>query len=290
MLYVKLLLLSIIGILSTGALSAQGSSEAIRLIVRSDDMGCSHATNEGIRQSVELGIATSIEVMAPTPWFPEAVAMLREMPDVDVGVHLVLTSEWTNLKWRPLTSAPSLTDDWGYFYPIIWPNEKFPAGSALMEQDWQLVEIERELRAQIELAKREIPQLSHLSMHMGCLHMNEDTRALFRRLGNEYDLAIFEEDYQVQKMPGLGGQKLSAEEKIERFIQNLEQLEPGNWLLINHPALNTPEQQAIGHPGYERVAYDRDGVTRVLTDERVSKAIRDLGIELIGYDDLKKEK
>jgi predicted glycoside hydrolase/deacetylase ChbG (UPF0249 family) len=228
--------------------------------------------------------------MVPTPWFPEAVAMLREMPGVDVGVHLVLTSEWTNVKWRPLTAAPSLTDERGYFFPMIWPNKNFPAGSALMEQDWQLEEIERELRAQIELAKREIPQLSHLSMHMGCLHMNDYTRALFRRLATEYGLDIFEEDYQVRKMPGLGGQALSAKEKIEKFIHNLEQLEPGTWLLVDHPALDTPEQQAIGHPGYEQVAYDRDGVTRVLTDERVKEVIRRRGIDLIGYDALKKQK
>ena len=262
-------------------------AQKVRLIIRVDDMGCSHATNTGIRESFRDGIATSVEVMAPTPWFPEAVRMLRELPNVDVGVHLVLTSEWTNLKWRPLTVAPSLTDSMGYFYPMIWPNKNMPAGSGLLEHDWKLEEVERELRAQIELAKREIPQLSHLSSHMGCLNINDETKALFRKLAQEYGLDILLEDHQVQYMPGPGDNTLPAERRVEKFIENLRALTPGNWLFVEHPAHDLPEQQAIGHPGYEHVASDRAAVLAMLTDPRVKAAIEELGIELISYADLK---
>jgi predicted glycoside hydrolase/deacetylase ChbG (UPF0249 family) len=261
--------------------------EPIRLIIRSDDMGCSHATNEGIVKSYREGIATSIEIMVPAPWFPEAVTMLRDMPDVDVGVHLVLTSEWTNVKWRPLTDAPSLTDERGYFYPVIWPNEHFGEGRALLEHQPRLEEIERELRAQIELAKREIPQLSHLSAHMGCLNMSDETKALFRRLGEDYGLDVFPEDHNVQRVSGLGGAGLSPKQKVKNFIAALEALEPGNWLFVEHPSVDSPEQQAIGHPRYENVAYDRAGVLVVLTHPKVKAVIKKRGIELIGYDDLR---
>lgn len=164
-----------------------GQAQKVRLIIRIDDMGCSHATNTGIREAYKEGIGRSVEVMVPTPWFPEAVRMLKEMPGLDAGVHLVLTSEWTNVKWRPLTQVPSLVNDWGYFYPMIWPNDRFPAGSALQEHPWDIKEVEKELRAQIELAKREIPQLSHLSSHMGCLNMNDETKALFKNWAGSTD-------------------------------------------------------------------------------------------------------
>lgn len=269
------------------ALWAQNSPEGVRLIVRVDDMGCSHATNTGIVKTFEDGIATSVEIMVPTPWYPEAIAMLREMPNVDVGIHLTLTSEWTNVKWRPLTPAPSITDERGYFYPMVWPNKRMAAGSAILEQEWSLAEIEQELRAQIEMAKRDIPQLSHMSAHMGCLNINEDTKALYTQLGREYGLDIFLEEHEVQRMPGLGDNTLPPEARVTKFIENLQGLKPGTWLFVEHPADDFPEQQAIGHPGYEHVAQDRYGVLRMLTDDRVKAAVRELGIELVSYGDLK---
>ncbi len=266
---------------------AQSNEGPIRLIVRSDDLGATHATNVGILESYKNGITTSVEVMVPTPWFPEAVKMLKENPGLDVGVHLVLTSEWSNIKWRPLTQVPSITDDWGYFYPMVWPNAHFPTKSAILEQDWKIDEIEKELRAQIELAKREIPQLSHLSGHMGCLNINDETKALFQELAKDYDLDIHPADHQVQQFRGFGGAHLTAEQKIENFVQALEKLGPGIWMVVAHPALGTLEQTAISHPGYDAVGFDRDGVMKALMDARVKEVIERRKIELISYADLK---
>jgi len=53
------------------------------------------------------------------------VKLLSENPGLDVGIHLVLTSEWANMKWRPLTHAPSLVDADGYFFPMDTPNPNF---------------------------------------------------------------------------------------------------------------------------------------------------------------------
>jgi hypothetical protein len=39
----------------------------------------------------------TVEVMVPCPWFPEAAALLRENPGLDVGVHITLTSEWEGI-------------------------------------------------------------------------------------------------------------------------------------------------------------------------------------------------
>ena len=266
-------------------LSLGSCAQPTRLIVRSDDMGFTHAANQAIIETCRNGITTSVEVMVPTPWFPEAVKMLREYPDLDVGIHLTLTSEWENIKWKPLTNAPSLTDEFGYFYPMIWPNDNYGEDRALHAQDWKLGEIEQELRAQIELAKREIPQLTHVSGHMGCSQMDERVEALVRKLTEEYGLAIFPEDLEV-KRASYQGPKSTKEEKISSFIAMLEGLTPGTYLFVDHPAYNTPEVQAVYHIGYTEVAVDRQGVTDLLTSDQVQKAIDRLNIQLISYADL----
>src|SRR5690606_39640398 len=103
----------------------------VRLIVRADDMGYTHSGNKALIQSYQEGIVTSIEVIVPAPWFPEAVKMLNENPGVDVGIQLALTSEWENIKWRPLSDCPSLKDSDGYFYPMVYPHKAYPCQSII---------------------------------------------------------------------------------------------------------------------------------------------------------------
>ncbi len=260
---------------------------AVRLIVRSDDMGFSHAANQAIVETIEKGITTSVEVMVPTPWFPEAVDMLKKYPDLDVGIHITLTSEWTNLKWRPLTKAPSLSDENGYFFPMIWPNDNYGPEQALKAQDWTLNEIEQEMRAQIEMAIRNIPQVTHLSAHMGCTSIAPDVEKIYRKLAQEYKLDIDPQDLNVQRATYLG-EKETAEQKKVSFIKMLKELKPGTYLFVDHPAYDVPETRAIHHIGYENVAVDRQGVTDILTDPEIIQLIKDLNIKLISYADLKK--
>ncbi|MGI8672171.1 MAG: hypothetical protein ACR2LU_06150 [Luteitalea sp.] len=56
--------------------------------------------------------------------------LLNAHPEIDAGVHLALTSEWENVKWGPLTAAPSLVDANGYFFPIVTPVRHFRPGRA----------------------------------------------------------------------------------------------------------------------------------------------------------------
>ena len=162
----------------------------VRLIVRGDDMGSSQASNEAAIRCFKDGVMRDVELMAVGPWFPEAARLLRENPGLDVGLHLALTSEWENVKWRPLTTAPSLVERTGYLFPMIWPGPHYGKERALKEQPWKLDEIERELRAQIELTKREVPHLSHISDHMGFQALGPEVGALVRRLAVEYRLDI----------------------------------------------------------------------------------------------------
>ena len=95
---------------------------AQELVIRIDDMGALHSVNTASIDAYQNGIAKSVEVIAVGAWFPEAVKMLKENPGLDVGIHLAITSEWENVKWRPLTDCPTLVDENGYFFPMMGPN------------------------------------------------------------------------------------------------------------------------------------------------------------------------
>lgn len=275
---------SVLLVTATISASAQPAGGP-RLIVRGDDMGFSHSGNEALIKCSAEGIQTSIEVLVPSPWFPEAVRLLEENPDIDVGIHLTLTSEWDNIKWRPVSECPSITDEDGYLYPFIWPNDNYP-GRALLDNQWTIEDIEKEFRAQIELAIKKIPRISHVSGHMGCTGMNDEVRALVKKLTQEYDI-----DVDMTGVEGVrydGPTETSAEKK-ESFIKMLRSLKAGKtYMFVDHPALNTPEVQAISHIGYESVAIDRQGVTDTWTDPEVKAVVRELGIRLISYADLRK--
>ena len=266
--------------------AAAAGSSRVRLIVRGDDMGSSHAANEAVVRCYRDGVMRDVELMAVGPWFPEAARLLRENPGLDVGLHLALTSEWENVKWRPLTTAPSLVEPDGFFRPMIWPGAHYGKARALHEQPWKLAEIERELRAQVELAKREVPQLSHLSDHMGFQALGPEVQALVRRLAAEYRVDIAPEALGV-RFVGWDGTPATPAEKVASFQRVVESLAAGTHLFVDHPALDGPELRAIGHVGYENVALDRQGVTDAWTSAAVKEAVARRGIELIGYKDLR---
>ena len=61
-----------------------------RLIVNADDFGFTRDVNEGIVHAHRTGILTATTLMATGRSFEHAVALAREDPGLDVGVHLVL--------------------------------------------------------------------------------------------------------------------------------------------------------------------------------------------------------
>lgn len=262
-----------------------------RLIVRGDDMGYSHSGNLALIKCSKEGIQTSIEIIVPSPWFPEAVKFLKENPNIDVGIHLALTSEWDNVKWRPLTDCPSLRTPDGYFYPMVNPNANYPKMS-IKENAWKIEDVEKELRAQIETALKDLPgRISHLSAHMGCTWLSDETRALEAKLAKEYKIDIFDmslKDLGVTYAP-FDGPHATKEEKISSFIKMLAKLEKGKtYLFVEHPGFDNEELRAISHIGYENVAADRQGVTDLYTSEEVKAEIKKKGIQLVSYKDLRR--
>lgn len=260
-----------------------------KLIIRGDDMGYSHAGNEALINSYNDGIETSIEVIVPSPWFPEAVKLLAQNPKVDVGMHFAITSEWDNVKWRPLTDCKSLRNTDGYFYPMLYHNNNYPK-QAITDNDWKIEDYEKELRAQIEMALKYIPRLSHISGHMGSTGFTPEIKALCKRVAKEYNLKMVDADSQKDNniaYTGFDFNNKSTQERIDGFIAMLEKLENGKtYVFVEHPGLDNAELRAISHIGYEDVAQGRQDVTTIFTSEKVKEAILKRGVKLVSYKDV----
>jgi predicted glycoside hydrolase/deacetylase ChbG (UPF0249 family) len=254
----------------------------VRLIVQGDDMGVARAVNEGTIAAYREGVMRSTNVIVPGAWFLDAVRLLEENPDLDVGVHLCLSSEWDRVKWGPLTRAASLVDRDGYFPPLIRAAED-SSRLALNRMPFRLEEVEAEFRAQIEKAKKHIPRVSYLWGHMGCTSVTPEVAALTQRLSAEYGLPVPGPANGVQSLRGVWKREMDADARAAAMVARLEQLEAGTYLFVEHASLDTPESRGMGHPGYEDVAKDRQAVLDAWRHKKVKDAVARLGIELLGH-------
>src|SRR4051812_28925422 len=132
---------------------------ATEIVVHQDDVGMNHGANLAFAELSRLGICTAGSVMVPCPWFLEVAEMQARLPALDIGVHLVLTSEFRTYRWRPLTGASQasgLVDADGYFWRTAQEVRTHAHPDA----------VEAELRAQVEAAKRAGIDITHIDGHM----------------------------------------------------------------------------------------------------------------------------
>lgn len=130
------------------------------LIVNADDYGMCHAANEAVAELFEGGWLKSSTIMMTCPAAEEAVKFSIDHPEYAIGVHLTMTSEWKDYRWKPLTGRKSLMDEDGY----MWHE------SDQVEKNATYEDLEAEIRAQIDLAHSMGMKPSHIDNHMGSLY------------------------------------------------------------------------------------------------------------------------
>ena len=154
--------------------------DARLLIVHEDDVGMCHGANRAFLELSRDGFLTCGSVMIPCPWFREIAEEAVADPELDLGVHLTLTSEWPHYRWAPISTvsrASGLIDPDGYF----WRNCLDLRAHVVPEA------AETEMRAQIERALQAGIDVTHLDTHMGGALVPE-LAGIYLRLGREYRL------------------------------------------------------------------------------------------------------
>lgn len=151
------------------------------LIVHADDLGVTHATNVASIAALEKGSVSSASVMANCPWLPEVAEWARANPAHDLGMHLVLTSEWRKLRWGSVASSDqvsSLVDSSGYLKPLC----------ETLYETATPAEVGVEIRAQIDKARSLGIEPTHLDSHMGCLVYNPAMFKVYMDVSREYNI------------------------------------------------------------------------------------------------------
>ncbi len=136
------------------------------LIVNADDYGLCRSSNEAVEELFLTGKLKSSTVMLPARAAEDAVRFANDHPQYPIGVHLTMTSEWKNYRWKPLTGGKSLVDADGY----MWGSSKDVAKNARLD------ELEAEIRAQVDRAHAMGMHPSHLDNHMGSLYGHQTGR------------------------------------------------------------------------------------------------------------------
>ncbi|MFU8860880.1 MAG: carbohydrate deacetylase [Cyclonatronaceae bacterium] len=265
--------------------AAADVSEPRLMLIRSDDFGMSHGKNMAIKELIETGMPVSVSVMFACPWWKEAVEILREHPDVSVGVHLTLNAEWQHYRWGPVLGpsvVPSLVDDEGYF---------FPSRSALYGNNPELTGIEAELRAQVQRAVDTGLQIDYLDYHMGAAVQTAETRAIVEQIAEEFGLGISrwfgEDDSSVTYTAPLG-------EKTQALVDRVNNLNPDAVnLQVVHvaPALSDMNAMIDLNPtGPRDMAEQRHGELQALLSPEFRQALLRNNVNLITYRDLINER
>lgn len=272
------------------------------LLIHADDVGMCHSVNVATIQAMEKGVVSCASIMVPCPWMPEIAEYCRAHPDADFGIHLTLTSEWRNYRWRPVTpysEVPGLIDSEGFMHH----SETDTQAKASAE------EVEKEIRAQVQRAKAFGIKPTHVDTHMGTLYRAKFLAA-YAKVAKEFGvlpmlLAPTPERIAQSKFLGFDAVEVSKqfrkdgyvlldylkesasgdtlEARREHYYSEFRKLKPGVTEFIVHLAGNDDEIQHI--TGSWRARYNE---FLIMTDPETRKLIDFLGIKLIGYKDLAK--
>src|SRR4051812_12023980 len=152
-----------------------------RLVVNADDLGLTVGVNDGIFDAHDRGILTSASVFANALATRDAPERARRRPSLGVGCHLTLVDGRPML---PPAYVPSLIDDHGQFRRS-WK----PFIVACLLRRVSLLEVERELTAQIERVRSAGVALTHLDAHKH-VHAYPPIFAIVTRLATMFRIPV----------------------------------------------------------------------------------------------------
>jgi chitin disaccharide deacetylase len=225
----------LLGALVASPAAAQ-STKAPDVVLRLDDIGMNHSVNQAIEKVAATGMPISASVLFVCPWYQEAVDILKKYPNVTVGVHVALNSEWRGYRWGPVLGkggVPSLVDSAGYLRPSV-PD--------FLQSKYDLAEVERELSAQMDRAMASGLKIAYLDPHMGTAASTPQLREVMERVARKYNVGI--STYFDERYNSIWGTAPNA--KKSQLLDVLSKAPTDRPTLVEvHVAERTPEMEAI---------------------------------------------
>ncbi len=232
-----------------------------RLVVNADDFGRSPGINRGIVRAHEHGIVTSASLMVRWPAAVEAIDHALRHPGLAVGLHVDL-GEWVHAD-----------GEWPARYEVV-PSDDAEAVRA---------EVARQLERFRVLLGRDP---THLDSHQH-VHRSGPARAELERLARELGVPLREAVGGVRYCGDFHGQTGDGEPfpeavTAEALVDLIARLGPGVTELACHP----------GEPEDLESVYraERALELEALCDPRVRRAVREAGVRLCSFADLREER
>lgn len=261
------------------------------LVVNADDFGFTRDVNDGIVESHLRGILTSTTLMANGAQFDHAVALAKQHPTLDIGVHLVLCGGNALSTGAPLPATVS---------------ELIPA----------VVSRKLDYAAELELQVRRILDAglkpTHLDTHKHT-HLLPPVLNVVAKLSRQYGIRWVRRPFDLPLKQGtvpwsrrivsrslhfvrrrfhtvlsghnclttdyFAGFQMTGYLQMRDIIETLRHLPEGSTEFMTHPAFCTEELRAAG----TRLKESRQRELEALTDPKTLQAVEDLNIQLVDY-------
>jgi len=277
------------------------------VIINADDFGLSSGVNRAVIKAWREGILTSASLMAAGEAFDEALALARQNPGLQVGLHLTLVQGRAVLNPKEI---PGLVDQSGIFC-----DNAVAAGMRYFFLKGLRSQLRREIEAQLGKVRDAGIDLSHVDGHLNIqmqpvvfdiimelaprygitsfrLTRDRLTPALLadgrRIMGKRVDAFIFDR-LAARSRPYLDRQGFSYTAEVKGLLNSgrmtegyllglLDDLQPGTTEIYFHPGCLPSAEITRRMPEYlheEELA--------ALTSPRVKKKLNELGIRLKNY-------
>jgi hypothetical protein len=266
------------------------------LLIMGDDVGVYHAADLASFTALDQGAITSGTVMATSPWLTEIGQYAKQHPNISLGVHLVLCSEYTTYRWGPVSPSnqvPSLLDPDGY----LWLHGSDTIAHAKLD------ELDKELRAQIDKAIHFGVQPDFIDSHQRALMSNQEVFQLYMKVAHDYKVPFLvgrdratggrfvpllsDKDLVVDSVMVIPS-TTPPQDWMGFYTRTVKSLKPGLYQLYVHLAFDGEESEAISvdHTAYGAAWRQRD--FNVMTSPEFKKALEENHVILVSWKDLKR--
>ena len=265
------------------------------LIIHADDLGLEESVNSTSFESLIKNTVSSASVMMTTEKIDDVALFSDQNPNLDLGVHLTVTSEWEILKWGGVLNDKDIHSMLNNNNQFYWNKRKFIKFS-------DLDEVRKELQAQVDLALSLGINISHIDSHEGALFFDPDIFKMYLNLAKKNDLLAFvpiqasihfDENFPKPDHAIIFDQFFMAEAGIKPnemekyYLDILNNLKPGLSQILVHLGLNNDKMKDITVGKIDYGSLWRETDYNIINSEKFINTLEKNNIKLINYSDLK---
>jgi predicted glycoside hydrolase/deacetylase ChbG (UPF0249 family) len=153
------------------------------LIINADDFGLNANVNGAVAELFGLSRITSATVMVSAAGYHDALTLCRKQAGISCGVHLSLTSDYTDDGSRPVLTPAKIPS-------LIGRNNRFHSDRNEFFEHALPEEAYCEAKAQIEQVLADGIDVTHFDSHEGTLQLRPEFAQIYVQLAGEFRLPV----------------------------------------------------------------------------------------------------